>query len=176
MVPGFRFRSRLALARRPSAPARARRHTREVLQGWCLADEVVQDALTIVSELTTNAVRHAGESAEQTSEQQNSSTTRACALTLWIAQNRLFVAVSDQSERLPELRPASLDAESGRGLLLIAGLTEGIWGFERAEPVGKIVWAGLAIAVPPTRPSRLPPPASSPPSAVSGRLSIRSAN
>lgn len=156
MVPGFRFGSRLDLACLPSAPAHARRHACEVLQGWSLTDEVVRDALTIVSELTTNAVRHTGEPNEQESEQQDRPAARMCSLTLWIAWKWLFVAVADQSERLPQLRPISLDAETGRGLQLIAGLTDGNWGFEKSEPAGKVVWAGLAIPVPPMQTSLSP--------------------
>lgn len=148
MVPGFGFHSRLDLACMPAAPSHARRRTQEILQGWDLPDEVVQDALTIVSELTTNAVRHAGDPPEPGSAEHDWRVVRMCSVTLWISAGRLYVAVQDQSDDPPELRPTSLDAENGRGLQLIAGLTEGAWGYERAEPAGKTVWAGLRLAAP----------------------------
>ncbi|MFF7195904.1 ATP-binding protein [Streptomyces sp. NPDC008079] len=148
MASDYANRTRLDLACEPSAPGLARRHAQEVLESWGLPDEVVQDALTVVSELTANAVRHAGEPTEPKSAGRPRSVVRTCPLTLWISTGRLYVAVQDQSDEPPELRPTSLDAESGRGLQIVAGLTEGAWGFERAAPVGKTVWASLRLAAP----------------------------
>lgn len=47
------------LAHNATAAADARRHTRQVLAGWGIEEDVVFDALLVVSELVTNAVEHA---------------------------------------------------------------------------------------------------------------------
>lgn len=63
MAPSF-FQSRLDLACEPSAIRYARRHAEVTLRHWGISAEVSYDALTIVAELATNAVRHTGGAAE----------------------------------------------------------------------------------------------------------------
>ena len=53
--------ARLELAAVPMASSEARRATRTHLQEWDVPTSVVDDALLVVSELVTNAVRHAAD-------------------------------------------------------------------------------------------------------------------
>ncbi|WP_328461104.1 ATP-binding protein [Streptomyces sp. NBC_00448] len=145
MAPSFR-RSRLDLACEPSAVGRARSHVGDTLTRWRLPKDVVFDAATVVTELTSNAVRHAGSCADPfDAGQVRPSTVRRCALTLWLTNTRLYLGVWDQSLARPVLQPISLEAEGGRGLQVVAGLSEGQWGTALTRPEGKFVWAALPL-------------------------------
>jgi anti-sigma regulatory factor (Ser/Thr protein kinase) len=144
MTPDPGFYSRLDLACEESAIRYARSHAKDTLTGWGLLDEVIHDALTIVAELSSNAVRHAGGRTQPFGVVPGQPHVPACALLLWRTSSRLYVAMYDESPNPPVLRPASTTAESGRGVQLIDGLSGGVWGFERAAPGGgKTVWACL---------------------------------
>jgi anti-sigma regulatory factor (Ser/Thr protein kinase) len=89
--------------------------------------DVPQEALEVVlllaSELVTNAVRHgAGPVAVHVT---------------WDAEG-VHVEVADQSPGLPVLRAVDPEAISGRGLILVDGLSSG-WGV-LGNTRGKIVW------------------------------------
>ncbi|WP_435173766.1 ATP-binding protein [Actinacidiphila sp. bgisy145] len=144
MTPSV-LQCRLDLACEPSAVHFARSHTQDVLQKWQMPEEVSFDAETVVCELVTNAVRHAGQAAIPFKKDGGQPPVPQCALTLWVANTRLHIGVWDQSAKRPVLRPPSAEAESGRGLLLVAGLTEGQWGVAGVAPEGKIVWAALPL-------------------------------
>jgi two-component sensor histidine kinase len=77
----------------------------------------------VVSELVTNAIRHA-----------------APPIRLRLIHDAtLIVEVSDASSTSPHLRRARTFDEGGRGLLLVAQLTER-WG-SRQHLTGKTIWA-----------------------------------
>jgi anti-sigma regulatory factor (Ser/Thr protein kinase) len=87
-------------------------------------------AVLLVSELVTNAVRHAG-----------STLTVAVA----IGRAAVRVEVRDRSPRLPALRESTGgDDEWGRGLVLVDALASR-WGAERL-PSGKRVWFELDVS------------------------------
>ena len=110
----------------------ARRVTHDVLTRWRLT-HVEDTAVLLVSELVTNAVRHARD-------------TYAIALDLAIGATWLRIEVQDADPRWPKPRtPGRLD-ESGFGLVLVDALA-GNWG-ARETATGKAVWAELD-----TRPS-----------------------
>ncbi|MBT2472366.1 SpoIIE family protein phosphatase [Streptomyces sp. ISL-66] len=109
--------------------AAARAFVRDTLQGWGFAD-IVDDAVVLTSELVTNAVIHAGTSAEV-----------LCLRT----EDGVRIEVADRyPERelplqLPGERPyADPDRESGRGLMLCAALATR-WGVEYTA-AHKHVW------------------------------------
>jgi anti-sigma regulatory factor (Ser/Thr protein kinase) len=132
--------SRLELASRPTAARWARLHAKELLKGWQVPEAVAGDALLIVSELVTNAYRHAGDASGEAVE--------TCNLLMWLTTGWLTVAVQDWNAKLPVPRSAHSDAEQGRGLLLVEQLSVK-WGYSIPSPhPGKIVWARLAIPVP----------------------------
>jgi hypothetical protein len=56
---------------------------------------------------------------------------------------RLLIEVLDQAAGAPLVRPASADAESGRGLRMIDELADGVWGWNPVGETGKCVWAEI---------------------------------
>jgi len=119
---------RVRLAARPGSAAEARRQVRAAICAW---DVPVDPSIAILltSELVTNAIRH------ETGE----------TITLGIAclPGELRVDVHDTSRLLPVLVDAPADAETGRGLMLVATLSEE-WGSYRT-PEGKAVYFTLAF-------------------------------
>jgi anti-sigma regulatory factor (Ser/Thr protein kinase) len=110
------------------AAGRARQVTREVLAGWQRAD-LEETAVLIVSELVTNAVRHA------------STAGSLVALRLEIAGMSVRIEVHDTDPRWPQPSiPAGLD-ESGFGFVLVNALASK-WGVSDTA-TGKAVWAEL---------------------------------
>ncbi|MFJ8074254.1 SpoIIE family protein phosphatase [Streptomyces sp. NPDC096176] len=110
----------------PSVVADARRHASAQLEEWGLGDAAFTTEL-VVSELVTNAIRYGGD---------------PIRLRL-IRDASLICEVSDGSSTAPHLRRARIFDEGGRGLLLVASLTDR-WG-TRHSPSGKTIWAEQAL-------------------------------
>lgn len=109
---------------------RARMHLRAALVRWELAD-LVETAELVLSELLTNAVRHAGTPSDRQVE------TRYGRL----PEGGVRIEVHDAGDDCPHLRDVALTDTSGRGLHLVAALTQGEWGTEPRNGPGKRVWA-----------------------------------
>ncbi|MCW2871891.1 MAG: ATP-binding protein [Streptomyces oryziradicis] len=113
------------------ASGQARRILSATLDVWGLS-HLFETASTVLAELVSNAVRHAG--------------GRQIGLTLWRRLTLVHISVRDCSRALPCLimtGPFPTTAESGRGLQLVAALTFR-WGTELL-PGGKRVWAEIAV-------------------------------
>lgn len=110
----------------PRSSAEARRLVTGRLTEWDLDDLAFTTAL-VASELVTNAIRYAEGPIE---------------LRL-IRGGALICEVADSSGSAPHLRHALDDDEGGRGLYLVAQLTQG-WGTRRAGR-GKTIWAEQPI-------------------------------
>jgi anti-sigma regulatory factor (Ser/Thr protein kinase) len=106
----------------------ARQATRVVLTAWQLA-YVEENAVLIVSELATNAVRHARGA-------------DLIALDLVAAPTWLRIEVQDTDRRWPQPRIPDCFDESGFGFVLVDALA-GKWGVRETDE-GKAVWAELA--------------------------------
>jgi PAS domain S-box-containing protein len=111
----------------PSLVAAVRKQVVGQLERWRLT-ETVFTAELVVSELVTNAIRY-GE--------------RPIRLRLIHDTAMLICEVSDASPTAPHLRRAKTYDEGGRGLLLVAQLTQR-WG-TRHTPEGKTIWAEMAL-------------------------------
>jgi anti-sigma regulatory factor (Ser/Thr protein kinase) len=118
--------AQLRLAPGPSAPGRARRFLEETCRRWTVA-HFITDATLVISELVTNAVRHAG-------------TEMRVALEL--RDGALTVSVHDRGPGLPRLLPAAERRLGGRGLTIVVRLAEA-WGVVVAGDGGKTVWCRL---------------------------------
>ncbi|MEU1513913.1 SpoIIE family protein phosphatase [Streptomyces sp. NPDC005811] len=105
----------------PAVVAHTRAAVTSQLTAWNL-DELAFTTELIASELVTNAIRHA---------------TGPVQLRL-LRDRTLICEVSDGSGTSPRLRRARTEDEGGRGLFLVARLTER-WG-TRYTPTGKIIW------------------------------------
>ncbi|WSQ10307.1 SpoIIE family protein phosphatase [Streptomyces sp. NBC_01231] len=110
----------------PAAVANARKNALCQLESWGLTDASFVTEL-IVSELVTNAVRHAEPPIQ---------------LRL-IHDQSLICEVSDASSTAPHMRRARTYDEGGRGLLLVAQLSRR-WG-TRQNGKGKTIWAEQSV-------------------------------
>lgn len=119
----------------PAMVATARKLAVEQVEEWGLGEAACITEL-LVSELITNAIRHA-----------------APPIQLRLIYDRTLICeVSDSSNTAPHLRRARAMDEGGRGLLLVAQLADR-WG-TRQTPTGKIIWAEQVVPAP--VPHRIP--------------------
>lgn len=126
--PTALHRHRVTLAAGPAAAAEARGQVRAAICTWDVpVDPGV--AVLLTSELITNAIRYEpGETV---------------MLAVTCSGDRLRVDVHDTSRSLPEPADVPADAESGRGLMLVASLSAE-WGYYRTR-AGKAVYFTLAL-------------------------------
>ncbi|MFI6244840.1 SpoIIE family protein phosphatase [Streptomyces sp. NPDC051016] len=110
----------------PAVVSRSRAAVTAQLTAWGL-DELAFATELVASELVTNAIRHA-----------------VGPLRLRLLRDRALICeVSDGSSTLPRLRRARSEDEGGRGLFLVAQLTER-WG-TRYTSEGKTIWTELPL-------------------------------
>jgi anti-anti-sigma factor len=137
------LRAELSLGSSPTAAAAARRFVRDTCWYWRLeevddpddpmeqlwAQDLIDRAELVVSELVTNAVLH---------------TKGPLRLRLEWREERLAVAVYDGSPRLLRLAgdPGDLETEGGRGLLIVVQLASR-WGVRHPGEGGKVIWCVL---------------------------------
>jgi anti-sigma regulatory factor (Ser/Thr protein kinase) len=125
--------SALEFAPLPTAVPCARLHTVHVLHEWGLRD-LASDAQMVVSELITNAVDASTLLPERP----------PVSLRLLLTGKSLVIEVWDHSPLDLEPREADADDECGRGLTVVAALSDR-WGWERTGHDRKVVWAELAL-------------------------------
>ncbi|GCB51596.1 SpoIIE family protein phosphatase [Streptomyces sp. NL15-2K] len=114
----------------PAVVADARRTACRRLADWGL-DELAYTTELVVSELVTNAIRHASGS-----------------IRLRLIKDRsLICEVFDGGATAPHLRHPRTTDEGGRGLLLVSQVTQR-WG-TRFLPEGKVIWAEQPLTGPP---------------------------
>ncbi|MEU5313039.1 SpoIIE family protein phosphatase [Streptomyces sp. NPDC021562] len=111
----------------PALLARIRKEVGEQLDVWKLSTAAFTVEL-VVSELVTNALRYGA---------------HPIRLRLIHDLTTLICEVSDANPTAPHLRRAKTWDEGGRGLLLVAQLTQR-WG-SRHTPEGKTIWAELSL-------------------------------
>jgi anti-sigma regulatory factor (Ser/Thr protein kinase) len=139
------LRSYLQLGALPGAVPCARLHAKLVLWEWGL-DRLVETSELLVSEIVTNAVRASTRPANGPGGEQQVSGLPA--VWLWLATNRrdVLIQVWDGNDEIPARQDRGLEAESGRGLLLVERLSAQ-WGTYTPEGwSGKVVWAIVAEA------------------------------
>ncbi len=118
----------------PHSVTTARAFTLRTMLRWGVADRS-HDVASVVSELLTNALRHA---LPQAGDAAGPGRIR---LGLLSAGHGVLCAVADPSQNAPVLRQPDWLDESGRGLQLVASLSES-WGYcATPDQPGKVVWA-----------------------------------
>ncbi len=116
----------LDLPAEPAIVAEARGRAAVQLEAWGL-DDIIFTTELIVSELVTNAIRHAQPPIQLR----------------MILDGGLCCEVSDGSSTAPHLRRAGRYDEGGRGLLLVTQLAES-WGTRHTRS-GKTIWAQQSL-------------------------------
>jgi anti-sigma regulatory factor (Ser/Thr protein kinase) len=122
------------LTRHARSVGRARAFLREQACSWKIPDETAETAVLLLSELMTNACKHARVSPGR-------EIWARCSL----FDDRMRIEVSDASEELPLLRQAGPEEESGRGLTLVAALANDWGAHPRPCGIGKTVWFELRL-------------------------------
>ncbi|WP_079248982.1 ATP-binding protein [Streptomyces sp. MJM1172] len=117
-----------------TAPTLARQHVRAYLGAWRIPAAAVDDAATIASELTTNAVRH--------------TESPFVEVEIGLFPGGVRIAVHDSGPRpdtplteIAELAEGGL-SERGRGLGIVRALAT-CWGAEPTNGTGLRVWAAI---------------------------------
>jgi hypothetical protein len=142
-APGWTAFPRVAMRTpgiEPGSVSAARRFTTLTMTRWGLAERG-DDVAIVVSELLSNALRHGlPPPAEGRSD-------RPIRLGLVHSGPSVLCAVADPSDELPVPREAGWLDESGRGLHVIASLSDQ-WGscMARGRP-GKVVWATFSTVL-----------------------------
>jgi anti-sigma regulatory factor (Ser/Thr protein kinase) len=119
--------AQITLPRNPSSVAAARRFIEARATAWLFPEPAGEQLVLIGSELVTNAVLHA---------------RTELTLTLEHRGDRVRISVRDRSKAPATLRHYRADALTGRGLGVVAALSDS-WGISAAAD-GKVVWAELA--------------------------------
>lgn len=124
--PALQRACRISLTAGPAAAAAARRQVQAIIRAWGVPVDV-DDAVLLTSELVTNAIRH------------------VAGQTIWLAitcgDDEFRVDVQDSSYAMPAPVAGPADAETGRGLMLVASLSAE-WGYY-PTPAGKAVYFAL---------------------------------
>ncbi|MCX4406006.1 MULTISPECIES: SpoIIE family protein phosphatase [unclassified Streptomyces] len=110
----------------PKAAGQARHRIRDQLDAWDL-QELAMPTELIVSELVGNVVRHA----------------KGPVMLRLLRSRTLICELADGSASMPRIRRAADMDEGGRGLQLIAALTDR-WG-ARYTPSGKCIWTEQSL-------------------------------
>jgi anti-sigma regulatory factor (Ser/Thr protein kinase) len=143
------LRSYLELGALPTAVPCARLHARHLLWEWGMTG-LASTAELLVSELVTNAVKATAGDDEQ------------AAVRLWLSSEsaRVLIEVWDADPRPPAPQDLSEDGtpdpekEGGRGLFLVAALSDRWDWYPTQEPPGKVVWCEVRV-LPPAAPRSL---------------------
>ena len=122
-----RFSAAVTLPAEPGSVATARRFVSRTLAEW-EHPEHLDTACLLVSEIVTNAVRHA---------------RAPLGLRLHLTGREIITEIADDSTHLPHRHLADPDDEGGRGLMLVDTLAT-TWG-TRPTDTGKTVWFTMAL-------------------------------
>jgi anti-sigma regulatory factor (Ser/Thr protein kinase) len=117
----------------PSRIGQVRRIVSAQLRYWHL-DALIDRASLGVTELLTNVHRHA-------------EPDKTCTVEIELLLDRLTVSVRDHDPRLPTVCEAEPGSTCGRGLAMVAELSES-WGVRPDGEEGKVVWFALSACAP----------------------------
>jgi two-component sensor histidine kinase len=126
-LPGSSLKQRIRLVSDTTAPRRARDFLRETCAAWDAARFAEIGGL-LLSELVSNAVRHADGGIE---------------VSLELADGRLLIQVRDDGDGVPAVVAPALRTIGGNGLDIVSRLAES-WGVTPLPGGGKNVWCVVA--------------------------------
>ncbi|HEX2577507.1 MAG TPA: ATP-binding protein [Aquihabitans sp.] len=106
-----------------------RRHLATCLRANGASDETVESAQLLASELVSNVLAHTDSAAEVTATTED---------------HVLRVAVADESDEAPTIRPVDPTRVGGNGLRIVEAFAA-TWGTRRRPHHGKVVWFTLAL-------------------------------
>jgi len=130
----------------PGSVRLARGFTVDTLRRWGAAERS-SDVTLVVSELLTNALRHAGSG--------DTGPRRPVWLGLLQPGSCVLCAVADLGKAVPTPQTPGSLAETGRGLHIICALSDQ-WGYTTPSETGKVVWALFRSRLTSPSPARYP--------------------
>jgi len=130
-----------ALEPRPESVRAAREFTCATLAGWGMA-ALCDDAELVISELVTNALRHALGGRAGNALGGRAGDAAVIRLRLLAQAPYLMCMVSDPSREIPVPQEPGPEAVAGRGLQVIESCSSR-WGWHLLDDGGKVVWALL---------------------------------
>jgi anti-sigma regulatory factor (Ser/Thr protein kinase) len=110
----------LGISRR--TPRMTRSMARYLLNDWGVPAELIGVAELVISELATNAIR------PDLGRPARVGYVPYITQWFWHTPDLVVIEISDKSRKPPELQVADDDSESGRGLMLVEGLSRE-WGY-----------------------------------------------
>jgi anti-sigma regulatory factor (Ser/Thr protein kinase) len=132
----------------PGSVRAARDFTVATLHRWGMAERS-PDITLVMSELLTNALRHALPGSGDTGSRS------PVWLGLLQPGSCVLCAVADPSKAAPTPQTPGSLAETGRGLHIICALSDQ-WGYTAPSETGKVVWALFHSRLIPPSPARYP--------------------
>ncbi|MFI6875806.1 ATP-binding protein [Streptomyces sp. NPDC050400] len=125
------------------APRRARAHAAKALRNWRVPDEAAQALVLVVSELTTNSVRH--------------TESPTVSVTVALTDHAAWVGVTDEGGASePSVRPLNFEDEGGRGLALVEAMAS--WWTSTPLPSQRDVVVAVALDAGSQQPAGEPEP------------------
>jgi anti-sigma regulatory factor (Ser/Thr protein kinase) len=125
----------------PSAVACARAHVWSVAREWGLPD-LADTAELLTSELMTNSVL----AFERLKRRADLAAVPVVRLSVLSDRASLLIRVWDGNKEMPVRKDAGVDAEGGRGLMLVESLAKEWGAYYKAN--GKVVWVVITSADP----------------------------
>lgn len=125
----FGTEARTHFSSHPTSAAAARRFVHDVLSSWMVKVDDSHAVLLCTDELVTNAIVHVASDID---------------VVVRCDDGVVRVEVHDNSRRPPLRRVPPIDADHGRGLLLVEAMSER-WGVASTE-AGKAVWFEVGAA------------------------------
>ena len=134
----------IRLAALPTAPGMARVFVKNVAAAWSIQGEAVEQAELVISELVTNAVKQTGRVVGAPTPRPTEPVA-VVSVRVELHAAILRMAVWDSDTSAPVLQEPTDELEGGRGLFLVAAMTER-WGHYFPATGGKVVWAEVVVA------------------------------
>ena len=122
----------MLVRREPISASIIRRSLVADLEPYSLEETVLHEVSLVATELVGNAIRHGG-----------SGSSEGVDVNWTIEGSAVTIVVADPSAARPEPRTADPEAENGRGLVIVAALSEE-WGVD-SDGSGKRVWARVPL-------------------------------
>ncbi|MEX5709938.1 ATP-binding protein [Parafrankia sp. FMc6] len=129
-----------------AAASAARASTRDTLTTWQVGADTTGDAILLVSELITNAIRASAglQNLDPSAVPDHGKPIVTVCLCITRTGPLLLLEVWDPDDNPPVLQEQSDAAEDGRGLFLVDAVSTR-WSWRRSPTGGKTVWAELRI-------------------------------
>jgi anti-sigma regulatory factor (Ser/Thr protein kinase) len=144
----IRAADRMTFAALLTAVGCARLFVKYTLQNWRVEREHIETAELLSSELVTNAVKSTG-IIEPHPAYTALNHLALVHVRLLLFDNSVVLEAWDADPNPPVMQEQTLDAEGGRGLLLVATMSRR-WNYYHPKSGGKVVWCEIALPSWPT--------------------------